>query len=117
MPQPVPPDILAHRRLRRTARFLTAVVCAPIGYLALAMVVHQVRGRADLALIAWVVFWWLVVLGAPVLWWAWRRAVRARPVTLAVDAGWGEQRGVPELDAPSGEHRGLHGVDPPPPRW
>jgi hypothetical protein len=47
----------------------------------------------------------------------WRRSYRLRPAVLRADATHGEEVGVPEIDAPSGPHRGLSGEVPPPTRW
>lgn len=125
MPVPLPVDRLAHRRLRRRARLLTALAPFPAAWFAL-----QVYGaaRSDEPDVHARGAWWFVHLGlylvvaAWVVARAWRRSRAARPYTQRIeDLGAarpsGEARGVPELDAASGRHRGLTGQVEPPRRW
>ena len=114
---PAPTDIVEHHRLRRHARLATLaflLVGARLCYVLLVLV------RGPSKPFAMVPFLGLAVLAAiawPVLGRLWRRSAAHRPVTLSINPGPGELRGVPELDEPSGPHISLSGRVDPPTRW
>lgn len=125
VPVPLPVDRLAHLRLRRRARLTTALAPVPAVWFAL-----QVYGaaRSDEPEVHARGAWWFVHLALYLLvavWVvarAWRRSHGARPHTqrledLGAARPSGRARGVPELDAASGPHRGLSGEVQPPRRW
>lgn len=118
MPALLPTDPVEYRRRRWVARIATTLIAVPAALCVLAMTLILVRGGDTRAgMIVYVEFIVLCALGWFVLVPLWRRARAARPVTLRADAGWGERRGVPELDAPPRPHRGLSGEEEPPKRW
>ena len=112
-----PTDLVEYHRLRRRARLATLaflLLAARLVYLLMTLV----SGPA--APLAFVPFLALAVLAAvawPVLGRLWRRSAAHRPVTLSINPGPGELRGVPELDQPSAPHIALSGEVDPPTRW
>lgn len=120
MPRHVPTDRDAYRRLRWQARWITVGALIPFTLSLVELV--RLAGDEDPTVTVkagWAFFQLgLYAIGAGlVVWWAWRRSFRARPVVLAHDAGPGATTGVPELDAPSRAHTSLTGEVPPPRRW
>lgn len=113
-------DRVRHRRLLRTAWLVTAGVLWHQGVLVADLVrratsddpfLHKSAAFALLVLALTSIGLGLVVA------WVWRRETAARPVVTGLDATPGEAAGVPELDAPPGDHLGLHGHVEPPRRW
>jgi hypothetical protein len=116
--RPLPTDLVEYRRRRRAARIATLLV-AVLAAFAVASIVAIMREGGDtrIAMVPYILLLWLGVLAWLVVVPLWRRSYAARPVTLPVDPTPGQVYGIPELDEPPRDHRGLSGQEPPPTRW
>ncbi len=120
MPRHVPTDPDAYRRMRWQARGITVAVLIPFAFAVAQMISLAGNDDPTVSVTAGWAFFQIGLYAIPaglIVWWAWRRSSRARPVVLAHDAGPGATMGVPELDAASRPHVGLNGDAPPPSRW